>query len=89
MQRRRFLMSSGGLLAGTALGLSSPARAKGLTQAEYAANDALGLAELMRGGAVSPLEVLEAAVSRAEAINPVINAVVLKHYGWRRCAPCR
>lgn len=86
MQRRRFLMSSGGLLAGTALGLSSPARAKGLTQAEYAANDALGLAELMRGGAVSPLEVLEAAVSRAEAINPVINAVVLKHYDLARAA---
>ena len=84
MQRRRFLMSSGGLLAGTALGLSSPARAKGLTQAEYAANDALGLAELMRGGAVSPLEVLEAAVS--EAINPVINAVVLKHYDLARAA---
>ena len=32
MQRRRFLMSSGGLLAGTALGLSSPARAKGLPE---------------------------------------------------------
>ncbi len=86
MQRRRFLMSSGGLLAGTALGLPAPARAKGLTHAEYAANDAIGLADLIRRSELSALEVLEAAISRTEAINPAINAVVLKHYELARAA---
>ncbi len=84
MERRRFLLTSGGLLAGSALGLSSPVRARGLTQAEYATNDALALADLIRRGEISAMEVLEAAISRAEAVNPAINAVVLKHYDIAR-----
>jgi amidase len=38
--------------------------------------DALGLAELVRSKEVAPLELVEAAIARAEAINPRLNAIV-------------
>lgn len=38
--------------------------------------DALGQAELVRRGEVTPLELVEAAIARIEAVNPVLNAVV-------------
>jgi amidase len=44
---------------------------------EYLRYDALGLAELVRKGAVAPHEVLEACLARLEAVNPKVNAVVL------------
>lgn len=43
---------------------------------EYARYDALGLAELIQSGEVSAEEVLQAAISRRQAVNPSINAVV-------------
>ena len=43
---------------------------------EYASYDALGLAELIRTRAVTPGEVLEAAVGRLHLRNPIVNAVV-------------
>ena len=55
-----------------------------LTYEEYAAHDAVGLAALIDKGEVSAGEVLEAAIARAEAVNPAINAVVLKHYDLAR-----
>jgi amidase len=45
--------------------------------AEYDHYDALGLAELVRRGEVSPVELLEEAVDRRNRRNPLINAVVL------------
>lgn len=47
---------------------------------EYDDLDAIGLAELVRGGALSAGEVLEAAIARCEARNPALNAVVLPLY---------
>jgi amidase len=41
--------------------------------------DALGLAELVRKREVSAEALLERAIARAEAVNPKINAVVLRH----------
>jgi amidase/6-aminohexanoate-cyclic-dimer hydrolase len=41
--------------------------------------DALGLAELVRKGEVGASELLARAVARVEAVNPQINAVVLRH----------
>jgi amidase len=38
--------------------------------AEYERYDALGLADLVRRKAVSPLDLLEAAIERVEARNP-------------------
>jgi amidase len=45
-------------------------------QSEYLAHDAVGLADLIARREVSAAEVLEAAVSRLEAVNPAINAVI-------------
>lgn len=42
---------------------------------EYARHDALSLAALVRTGAVSPAELLECALSRADRTEPVLNAV--------------
>ena len=42
---------------------------------EYMAEDAVGLAALVASGQVTPKELLTAAVARAEAVNPKINAI--------------
>ncbi len=51
---------------------------------EYERYDALGLAELVRRGEVTPLELLEAAIRRVEARNPALNAVVMPMYDEAR-----
>lgn len=84
MPRRAFLKAGGSLLAGAALGLPGGAQARALQHEEYAAQDAVGLAALIRKGEVTAAEVLEAAIARTEAVNPTINAVVLKHYELAR-----
>ena len=48
--------------------------------AEYESYDAVGLAALVKAGEVSATEVLEAAIARADARNPAINAVVMELY---------
>ena len=85
MQRRSFLQASGTLLAGVAIGLPA-ARAKTSAPSfgEYAQYDAVGLAALVGKGEVSAAELLEAAIARAAAVNPVINAIVLEHYDLAR-----
>ena len=47
---------------------------------DYAEYDGLGLAELVRKRAVTPLELVEAAIERIERHNPTLNAVVYKGY---------
>ena len=54
----------------------SPAR----TFAEYEQYDALGLAELVRRGDVSPRELVATAIERIEAVNPRLNAVIHRLY---------
>jgi amidase len=51
---------------------------------EYEHYDALGLAELVKWGKISPPELLEAAIERVEARNPAVNAVVMKLYDYGR-----
>jgi amidase/6-aminohexanoate-cyclic-dimer hydrolase len=53
---------------------------------EFARYDGLGLAALVRRGAVSAVEVLEAAVSAVEGRNHEINAVVSRLYDQARAA---
>ena len=53
---------------------------------DYEAYDALGLAALVRQGKTSPLELLDAAIARVEARNPVVNAVVMPLYDHARRA---
>lgn len=43
----------------------------------YADYDAIGLAELVRSGDASPLELLEEAVHRVDQVNPELNAVTM------------
>ena len=50
----------------------------------YEDHDGLGLARLVRRGDVSAEEVLDAAIERVEARNPLINAVVQKLYDHGR-----
>ena len=52
--------------------------------AEYREHDGLGLAELIRGGAVSAGEVLEAAVARAEQVGPRLNVLTRRLYDRAR-----
>ena len=51
---------------------------------DYAQYDGLGLASLLAQKAVSPLEVVDAAIERIEALNPKLNAVVYKAYDEAR-----
>jgi amidase len=54
--------------------------------AEYDRYDALGLAELVRKKDVSAVELVDEAVTRAEALNPKLNAIVFKAYDMARDA---
>jgi amidase len=47
---------------------------------EYATLDAVGLAELIRSGDLSPMEVTEAAIAAIEALDPRLNALVLRDF---------
>ena len=50
----------------------------------YIESDALRLAELVRGGEISALELTEVAISLIETLNPKLNAVVSKTFGLAR-----
>src|SRR4051812_10509552 len=53
---------------------------------EYTKYDGLGLAELVRAKQVSPLELVEEAITRIEKVNPRLNAVVHTLYDDARRA---
>ncbi|PTY36933.1 hypothetical protein BGP77_06510 [Saccharospirillum sp. MSK14-1] len=50
----------------------------------YRQQDALGLADLVRRGDVSAEQLLEVAISRAEAVNPSVNAIITPLYDYAR-----
>lgn len=47
---------------------------------DYVRHDATGLAALVAAGEVSPAELLDTAIARAEAVNPALNAIVTPLY---------
>lgn len=51
-----------------------------MTFEEYRSYDALGLAELVKTGRITPEELLEIAIRRAEAVNPALNAIIHPMY---------
>lgn len=53
---------------------------------EYTKYDALGLAALVRNKEVSAEELLNSAIEMTEALDPIINAIPLKHYDKARMA---
>src|SRR4029453_6700581 len=63
-----------------------PSYASGMIFPEYEQYDALGLAELVKWGKISPPELLEAAIERVEGRNPTVNAGVMKLYDYGRKA---
>lgn len=54
--------------------------------AEYSQYDGLGLAELVRKKEVQPIELVEEAIGRIEAVNPRLNAVIHKMFDSARKA---
>ena len=58
--------------------------AQGIGFQDYIRHDAVGLAALVRHGEVSAAELVEAAILRAEQVNPQINAVVERLYETAR-----
>lgn len=90
MQRRTFL-GTGVALAATTLANNATANLLGGAASSALANefrtyDAVGLAQLVKSKQVKPEELLEAAIARCEAVNPKINAVIMKHYDEARAA---
>ncbi|MCB1690486.1 MAG: amidase [Halioglobus sp.] len=77
-----------GLVAAAALSIGSAVRAAASNTAmsfeEYRSKDALALAKLVREGEISATEVLEMAISRANAVNPEINCIVEQLYDRAR-----
>ncbi|GAA3935831.1 amidase [Hymenobacter algoricola] len=55
-----------------------------MTPSEYDRYDGLGLAELVRTGQVTAAELCEAAIARAESLNPRLNAIVRPLYAAAR-----
>jgi len=55
-----------------------------MTYEEYIQYDAVALGAMMREKTISPTEVLEAAIARAEAVNGNINAIIYKMYDTAR-----
>ena len=51
---------------------------------EFINYDAIGLADLIRKGEITPLELLEITIERIERVNPRLNAVVHKLYDQAR-----
>lgn len=51
-----------------------------LSFTDYVQHDATSLANLVQTGQVSPAELLEMAIARAEAVNPALNAIVTPLY---------
>ncbi|MFM7028234.1 MAG: amidase [Chakrabartia sp.] len=89
MDRREILAS------GAAIALTSPLQARVKKPAKTKADglldtqDALGLAALVKAREISPTELLDAAIARAEAMNPRFNFMAQKHYDYARAAIAR
>src|SRR6266853_4074747 len=66
--------------------MTGPERGASMKAEEFESFDGLGLAGLVRRGDVSPAELLDLAVSRVEARNPELNAVVTRLYDQARAA---
>lgn len=83
---RRDLLVQGAtaLVASQLVATRSSAAAGGISFDEYVKHDALGLAKLVADGEVSASDLLEAAIARAEAVNPELNAIVIPFYDRAR-----
>lgn len=83
MTRRDSMASVG---AAALVGMAGAAKAAASRSDPMGQHDALGLAELVRKKQVSPVELLDAAIARTEALNPRFNFIAQKHYDYGRAA---
>jgi amidase len=86
---RREVLVSGAAAAAVGLAGVGPAKAAQGLGAVLDTHDAVGLAGLVRDRKVSPSELLEAAIARAEAMNPRFNFMAQKHYDFARAEIAR
>jgi amidase len=87
VNRRAFLAASVGAVAASALrGVSRLYGQTSSSLTEYDGMDAMALAELVQTKQVSPEDLLEQAIARCEALNPIIKAVSQKYYDMARQA---
>lgn len=83
--RREVVASGAAAMAALAAGKAGAAGAPASTgSSPLDKHDALGLAELVRKRKVSPSELLEAAIARADALNPRFNFMAQRHYDLAR-----
>jgi Asp-tRNA(Asn)/Glu-tRNA(Gln) amidotransferase A subunit family amidase len=77
---RREVVAGGAAAAALALTGGARAMAAGTAGDELASHDAVGLAALVRQRKASPAELLDAAIARAEALNPRFNFLARTRY---------
>ena len=84
---RREVVAGGAAVAAVGLaGAADASSAGGGTADLLVQHDALGLAQLVAKRKVSPTELLEAAIAKAEALNPRFNFMAQRHYDHARKA---
>ncbi len=83
--RREALAGGVALIALAGLSGTAGAKARGVEEV-LDTHDSLGLAALVKARKVSPAELLEAAIGRAEALDPKLNFMAQKHYDRARKA---
>ena len=83
MTRREGMAAVG---AAALLGVTGAGKAAARRTSPLDTHDAMGLAELVAKRQVSPSELLDAAIGRAEALNPRFNFMAQKHYDYGRAA---
>ena len=89
LNRRAFLAASTGVglsACATSPEVSPAEKSASATLSDVLARDALGQAELVRSGAVQPIELVEAVIARIEELNPKLNAIVTPMYELARSA---
>ncbi len=82
--RRELLAGGGAALVAGAVGCVLPGAAKPPDRLGLVRTDALGLARLVRRGEITPGELLEWSIERAEALNPSLNAIVVEDFDRAR-----
>ncbi len=86
MVSRRDVVAGGSAAALTLMGAGASAQARIKGSDMLDGHDALGLAALVKSRKSSPNELLDAAIARAEALNPRFNFMAQKHYDFARAA---
>lgn len=86
--RRQVVAGGAAAIAVSAAG-SAKAMNSGGIESLLSSHDALGLAALVRQRKVSPSELLDAAIAKAEALNPRLNFIAQRHYDHGRAAIAR